>query len=235
MGQAQSYASTRNRLNKILVHGDPGARSRFVSAWLLDQLDGAGFDVGNTAHPEARCLHTLNSITDITGFNGPKVRVKFSFAQLSLSLYLFLRKNVYAQFPDFTRNEYSLETYSKVYGLAKECLEQEQQINYGLYDASITFAETFDLDRLIELYVKINQKSPSDQLIKQATQNNQINQIDIDPNSACSLAALVLETETNLGVKEQQRLWSILEIYKTTATSNLYTAVKAQLTGNNYR
>lgn len=235
MGQAQSHASAGNRLSKILVHGDPGARSRFISAWLLNQLDGAGFDVGMTAHPLVRCLHTLDSIEDITKFNGPKIRVKFAFARLPLHLYLFLRKNVYLEFPDFTRDEYSLETYSKVYGLAKECLAQEQTIDYSLYNASITFEETFNINCLIELYIKINQKSPSDQLIKQAVDNNQINQIAVDPNSACSLAALVLETETRLGVNEQQRRWSIVELYKTIPTGDLYTAFKAHLTRENYQ
>jgi len=235
VGPAQSHAPTRYRLSKILVHGDPGARSRFVSAWLLDQLDGAGFDVGDTAHPESKCLHTLNSIADLTRFDGPKIRVKFAFTELARHLCLFLRKNVHTQFPDFTRDEYSLETYSKVYGLAKECLEQEQQIDYSLYDGSITFAETFDLDQLIQLYVKINQRQPSDRLIAQAHQNNQINMIDVDPNSACSLAAMVLETETQMSVVEQQRLWSIVDTYKTTPVNNLHAAFKARLTREHYQ
>lgn len=236
MGPFKGNATTPNEgIVDILVHGDPGARSRFISAWLLDHLDGAGFDVGSTAHPRVKCHHTVDNIQDITRFNCPKIRVKFAFDRLPLHLYLFLQKNVYTQIPGFTRDEYSLETYSKVYSLAKECLEQEQKINYSLYDASITFNETFNLDRLVDLYIKINQRQPSDSLINQAVNNNQINQIDVDPNSSCGLAALVLETETCLGVNEQQRLWSIVELYKTTTPSNRYTAFKAHLNKENYQ
>jgi hypothetical protein len=236
MGPLKSHATTPNEgVVDILVHGDPGARSRFISAWLLDQLDGAGFDVGSTIHPRVKCHHTVDNIRDITRFNCPKIRVKFAFDRLSLHLYLFLQKNVYAQIPDFTRDEYSLETYSKVYGLAKECLEQEQQIDYSLYDASITFDQTFDIDCLVELYVKINQHRPSDRLIEQAIKNNQMNQIDIDPNSSCSLAALVLETETRLQVKEQQRLWSIVELYNTTLPCDRWAALTARLIKENYQ
>jgi len=218
----------------LLVHGDPGARPRFVGAWLSDQLDNAGFDVGTTAWPRFRCFHTLHNRQDLIDFVGPRVRVKFTFDQLSRHLLLFLRKNVHTQLPDFTRDEYSLETFAKLYIFARECLEQEQAVDYSLYDHVIRFEDTFDIEKLKNLYQQVNGDSPGESLIQQAHKNNQLNQIDIDLNHACSIAALVLSTETQLGLLEKNRRWSVTEIYATTQQSDLYNVIKSCIHKENY-
>ena len=218
----------------LLVHGDPGARPRFVGAWLSDQLDNAGFDVGTTAWPRFRCFHTLHNRQDLIDFVGPRVRVKFTFDQLSRHLLLFLRKNVHTQLPDFTRDEYSLETFSKLYIFARECLEQEQAVDYSLYDHVIRFEDTFDIEKLKNLYQQVNGCQPSDTLVHQAEENNQLNQITLDPNHACSIVALVLATETQLELSEKNRRWSITEIYATTPQSDLYTVIKSLINKENY-
>ena len=221
-------------MNNLLVHGDPGARSRFIAAWLLGQLDHAGFDVGSTARPKFRCIHFLKNVEELKNFSGPKIRVRFTFDQLPLHLLLFLRKNVHTQIPNFTKNEFDLETFSKLYVFAKECWSQEQGLDYRLYNYVINFEDTFDIDKLIELYNQVNGHNPSKKFVEQAVQNNKLNQIDIDPNHAASIAALLLETETRLNLQERHRRWSITELYANTSPTDLYTTIQSTLCSQNY-
>lgn len=222
-------------MNELLIHADPGARSGFVAAWLQDNLEQAGFDVGETVINYFTKIHDLDNQEQLTNFHGTKIRIKSTFNLLDLHLLLFLRKNVHVQVPEFTRDEFSLETFSKVYIFAKEIFASEKQLDYTLYDYVISFDDTFDLDKLIDLYYQVNNRYPTDQQIALAVRNNTINQLQLDPNHACSIASMVLETESTMNLLEENRFWSIPVLYSTTATENLYQVIKSNIVPENYQ
>jgi hypothetical protein len=219
----------------FLIHADPGARSGFLSAWLQDDLALSGFDVGLTAKNSTFFkIHHLVDTTQIKNFSGTRIRIKSTFDNLALLLLLFLRKNVYTQIPNFTKNEFSLETFSKVYIFAKECFENDSKSDYSLYDHVITFSDTFDMNKMIELYYKCQGRSPSQNHIDHALHNNNLNKIQIDINHSCNIAATVLELESRLNLKESNRLWSLPEIYNTIELSNLYNTISSKISKQYY-
>jgi hypothetical protein len=217
------------------VHADPGARSGFISAWLQDNLAKAEFDVGLSSGTKFTKIHHLNNVDQIKNFSGPRVRVRPDFNKLNLHLLLFLRKNIYLQIPNFTRNEFSLETFSKLYIFAKECFEQDSALDHSLYDHVLFFQDTFDIEKLIQLYQAVNQREPSQINIDSAVKNNKLNQIEIDLNHACTIASMVLEIESTLNLQEKNRLWSLPEVYAETDVTDLYNTIKHLITSKNYQ
>jgi hypothetical protein len=219
----------------LLIHADPGARSGFVAAWLQDKLDTAGFDVGITANTSFFKIHNLDNHQTIKSFNGKKIRIKSTFKLLNLQLLLFLRKNVHVQLPNFTKDEFSIETFSKVYIFAKECFDNETHVDYSLYDYALTFDDTFNIDKMINLYYQYNKKYPTNEQINFAIVNNNINQISLERNHACSIAAMILETESTMNLLEKNRYWSLPVIYQTTPVTELYQTIKSKIIPNNYQ
>jgi hypothetical protein len=237
MGPFESHAAAGGRMNNLLIHAYPGARSGFVAAWLNDNLDQAGFDVGDTAKTSFVKIHYVNNGTNdkIKRHQGPKIKIKSSFDLLSLQLLLFLRKNVHTQLPNFTKDEYSLETCSKVYVFAKECIDDEKLVDYSLYDYLISFDDTFDIDKMVNLYYQINNRYPDETHVKLAVTHNKMNQIELDNNHACSIAAMILETEFKMHLKETDRTWSLPILYNTTAITDRYRIIKSLIIPNNYQ
>ena len=220
---------------RFLIHADPGARSGFLAAWLTDNLKDAGFDVGVTTHTKFVKIHTLDHVDRIINFPGIKIRIKSSFDKLNLQLLLFLRKNVHVQMPNFTKNEFSLETFTKVYIFAKECFERDASLNYLHYDHVIDFCDTFNLEKLEELYVKCNGCYPAVDHISCMLKNNELNQILIEKNHACNIAAMLLTVETKMNLEEKNRLWSLPEIYNTVNTNELYDYMQSSIKATNYQ
>ena len=220
---------------RFLIHADPGARSGFLAAWLTDNLKDVGFDVGVTTNTNFVKIHTLNNVDKLINFPGIKIRIKSSFDKLNLQLLLFLRKNVHTQIPNFTRNEFSLETFSKVYIFAKECFERDAGLNYLHYDHVIDFCDTFNLEKLKELYFKCNGCYPAVDHISLGLKNNELNQILIEKNHACNIAAMLLTTETKMNLEEKNRLWSLPEIYNTVSTNELYDNIQSKIKATNYQ
>jgi hypothetical protein len=235
MGPVGGHAQIGYRLNPLLIHADPGARSGFVSAWLQDQLAKAEFDVGASVSSRFTKIHTPNSINQIKNFSGTRIRIRPSFDKLNLQLLLFLRKNVYVQLPNFTKNEFSLETCSKLYIFAQERFEHDSTLDYSLYNHVLFFQDTFDLDKLIQLYNTVNHNKPSQIHIDHAVKNNSLNQILVDPNHACNIASMILQAESTLKLQEKNRLWSLPEVYKHTRTTDLYDTIKTLITPKNYQ
>jgi len=222
-------------MNKLLIHADPGARSHFIANWLHNKLDHAGFDVGITAYMPFVKIHNLENVDQLKNFLGTRIRIRPTFDKLPLHLLLFLRKNVQIQLPDFTKNEFSLETFSKVYIFAKECFANDNNLDYSLYNHVINFEDTFELGKLVDLYEKINGVAPSQTDIDQAMRNNIMNQIELDINHACSIAAMILETESKLNLKEKNRLWSLPELYNTVDQNDLYNVIESKICKDNYQ
>lgn len=220
--------------SKILIHADPGARSGFLAAWLTDSLTKQSFDVGQELKPTFYKIHQLSDLPNIKTFNGIKIRIRPSLEHIDLLSLLFLRKNVHVLEPAFTRDEYSLDTFTKLANFSEELFCQDAELDYSLYDHVIDFQDLYNTECLKQFYTVVNKKTVSDHAINVMEQTNKINTISIDKNHACSILKLTLTREHQLGVKEQHRYWSIVDIYNTTPTENLYDTVYQSIKTENY-
>jgi hypothetical protein len=222
----------------LLIHACPGARAHFLAAWLKDDLGNAGFDVGSTVNTPFFKIHHVDNVNvdlnTIKKFQGTKIRIKTTFKMLDLQLLLFLQKNLHKQLLDFTRDEFGIETFSKVYRSAVDWFAEESLLDYSLYDYVITFDDTFNIDKLVDLYYQYNKRLPTNEHLELAQQNNKINQIVLDPNHACSIAAMILETESQIKLSEKNRYWSVVDVYETTPVTQLYQTVKSLIMLDNY-
>lgn len=221
-------------MSPLLIHADPGARSGFVAAWLTNRLSKLAFDSGANLRPPFRKIHKLDNVADIVNFTGIKIRVRPSITTIDLHSMLFLRKNVYLQIPNFTRDEYSLETFTKLTHFAQEIFEWDKELDYSVYDIVLDFADTFDNNRMIALYRKVCGIDPTNEMIDMLIKTNEINNISIDQNHACSILKLCLTQEQKLGLKEEHRFWSIVDIYNSTAVDQLYNTVLESIVPANY-
>jgi hypothetical protein len=219
----------------ILIHADPGARSGFVAAWLTGQLTKIEFDVGLELKPKFVKIHQLENPAHIDTHNGLKIRIRPEIETIDIHSLLFLRKNVYPQIPEFTRNEYSLETFTKLCVFAKEILEWDSELDNSLYNTVLNFADTFNNDYMIDLYKKVNGADPTPSMIDVLIKTNDLNRISIDKNHACSILKLCLIQEQKLNLKEENRFWSIVDIYNNTLVDQLYDTVYRTIDSKNYR
>jgi hypothetical protein len=222
-------------MSPLLVHADPGARSGFISAWLQDDLAKAEFDVGISSGTKFIKIHHFDDPEQIKNFSGTRIRIRPDFNKLNLQLLLFLRKNVHVQIPNFTRDEFSLETFFKVYIFARDRLKQDSALDNSPYDHVLFFRDTFDIEKLIQLYQAVNQHEPSQMNIDYAIKNNKLNQIDMDPNHACNIASKILQAESTLKLQEKNRLWSLTEVYRHTQTADLYDTIMTLIAPENYQ
>jgi hypothetical protein len=218
----------------LLIHADPGARSGFVAAWLTGKLSSVVFDVGAELQPNFIKIHNLNNDNQLKKFNGIKVRIKPQLDSIDLLSLLFLRKNVYTLIPNFTRDEYSLETLTKLVEFSKEIFQWDAELNYSLYDHTINFNDTFNTERMIDLYKQINYQFPAEELVDILIKTNKLNNISIDKNHACSILKLTFLKELQLGLKEEHRFWSIVDIYNNTPVDKLYNKISESIDIKNY-
>jgi hypothetical protein len=222
-------------MNNLLIHANPGARSGFLAAFLTDTLTRVSFDAGFELRPSYFKIHKLANIDDIKLFDGIKIRIKPNLEYIDLLTLLFLRKNVYKIYPDFTRDEYSLETFSKLTRFSNAILQDDLELDYGVYDYVIDFKDTFDTDRMKEIYTKVTGKVADISMIEILEKTNIGNNISIDKNHSCSIVKLVLTQEDKLQLKEEHRKWSIVDIYKNIATDQRYDTVLKSIVANNYK
>lgn len=219
---------------KLLIHADPGARSGLVAAWLTNKLDSVSFDAGSELRPEFFKIHKLTDSTHIKNFNGVKIRIRPQVEYIDLLSLLFLRKNVYLQIPNFTRDEYSLEMLTKLVEFSKEIFQWDDEVDYSLYDHVIGFNDTFDINCMIDLYIQINQQDPTTELINTLIKTNELNNISIDKNHASSILKLTMLKESELDLKEEHRFWSIVDIYNSVPVTDLYDTVSKSIDPKNY-
>lgn len=218
----------------LLIHADPGARSGFIAAWLTNRLIRLEFDSGKELRPVYRKIHILKGASDLKTFTGTKIRVRPSVETIDLHSLLFLRKNVYIQIPDFTRNEYSLETFTKLTHFSQEIFKRDSELDYSLYDIVLDFADTFNNDFMVRLYKKVVGIDPTDKMIDMLIKTNELNNITIDKNHACSILKLCFKQEQELGLKEEHRFWSIVDVYASTPVDQLYDTVLQSIVPENY-
>jgi hypothetical protein len=87
---------------------------------------------------------------------------------------------------------------------------------------------------MIELYKKVVGAAPTNEMIDMLIKTNNLNNISIDKNHACSILKLCLTKETQLGLKEEHRFWSIVDVYNSTPTDQLYDKVEQTIVPENY-
>ena len=221
-------------MERRLIHADPGARSGLVGAWLADMLSGVSFDVGAQDGVTFHKIHHLQDNNEIKNFNGVKIRIRPTYTKIDLHCLLFLRKNVYTQIPNFTKDEYSLETFTKLWQFAVQCFSEDYVLDNTLYDCILTFDDTFCEEKLIDLYKKVNNKTPTNAQINALNSTNQLSNIQIDTNHSCAIVKLCLNKEKELSLEESKRFWSIIDIYNTTPIEQLYKVVLEKIKPENY-
>jgi hypothetical protein len=228
--------------HNLLIHADPGARSGFVAAWLTNRLVSLAFDSGAGLRPAFNKIHSINdsagphtiSKDALRNFSGTKIRIRPSIENIDLHSLLFLRKNVHVQFPNFTKDEYSLETFTKLKQFSQDIFDWDNELDYDLYDIVVNFVDTFDNNYMIDLYKKFVGIDPAPDMIDMLVETNELNNIVLDKNHACSIVKLCLSQEKKLGLKEEHRFWSIVDIYASTPTDQLYDVIFQAIVPENY-
>jgi len=220
----------------LLIHADPGARAEFLASWLKSKLVAPAYDVGRTPELKVKFkkIHYYHTSDEITQFTGTKIRVRPTTAMLAWHVTFFLQKNLYNMSPEFTRDEMSFETYTKLSMFTKTAFDHDVVVDYSWYNHVINFEDTFDTDCLIELYRAVNGANPTDQLCDIMEQTNNINRLVFDKNHAASIVQMVIEREQQLQLDPSQRFWSIVDVYKTTPVDQLYDTVYQLITPKNY-
>ena len=136
--------------------------------------------------------------------------------------------------PTFTRDEYSLETVSKLSCFLQDNFEQDSKLDYSIYDYVINFEDTFDIQCMIDLFCQINHSTPTTDEIDILLQTNKLNSIQINKNHAASIAKLCFEKEKQLNLKESRRWWSITDVYSTVSIDQLYDTISKKISIENY-
>ena len=218
----------------LLIHADPGARSGFVAAWLTNKLTSANFDIGAELRPKFHKIHKLDDPIKVRQFNGTRIRIRPEVETIDLHSLLFLRKNVYTQIPLFTRDEYSLETFTKLAYFSKEIFQWDAELDYSLYDYVLTFNNTFNNEYMIEFYKTVTGAQPAQAMIDILFETNKLNNVEIDKNHACSILKLTMLKERELGLKEENRLWSVVDVYSNEPVEKLHDLVLSLIKPDNY-
>lgn len=87
---------------------------------------------------------------------------------------------------------------------------------------------------MIDLYKKVVGADPTQYMITMLIETNNLNQIPIDQNHACSILKLCFTQEHKLGLKEEHRFWSIVDVYNSTPVDQLYDTVFQSIVPENY-
>ena len=218
----------------LFICGDPGSRLGTVAAWLTDELAYGCFEPGMEFGSNFEKQHTDfgNILVEQNKFK--KIRIRPDLKKLHTHLYLFLKKNVQTQILDFTKNEFDLETFAKCTVSAKDWLEHDAQIDYSQYNYILDFHDTFDITAMIDLYRSVNKRHPSNALITNLLETNRLNDVALDKNHACNITAMVMQREMELGIKEEHRFWSVVDIYNNVQQNELYDTIYSHINKENY-
>ena len=174
----------------------------------------------------------MGTIDSINNFSGIKIRIKPNISSIDLHLLLFLKKTSNLKY--FSQQEYSLDTFTKLTANATRWFDQDKIVDYRLYDIVLNFVDTFSNEYMIDLYKKVVGVEPTLDMIDMLVKTNELNNIPIDKNHACSMVKLCLAQEQKLGLKEEHRFWSIIDVYNSTPIDQLYDTVLELITPDNY-
>jgi hypothetical protein len=225
---------------KLLIQGAPGVRIGFVNALLRDKLTNSCFDVGAEINPGLYMidekLHDYNQ-DYIMNFSGKSIGIKMSLNLLERHLYLFQAKNIKIIAPELVSLHYTHRLLiDKLYYSAKTWYNQQCSNDYSIFDHVITFEDTFNIDKMFELYFVFNKKTINQSLKHAAITTNQCNLVTIPKNHSCRIAAAIFNFELENNLAEHQRLWSFNSVGKFTDEGicldpeNLYQNISQHLT-----
>jgi len=223
---------------RIGIYAPPGARCGFVATYLNQKLTTSGYDIGRELNYASGDLDFIKTHTydEKIHDNDITIRINLSYDLLDRMLYLFLHKNIYRWEPNFTKDEYGIDTFTKLYYQAVNEIKEEQAIidNNYKFDITLSFAETYSVGYLSQLYRDINGKDPTQQEKQNAILTNQQSIPDIDVNHASHIVKFIINIEKELNLNESNRKWSINKIYEDTQVKELYNKVNQAIKSNNY-
>ena len=218
----------------LFICADPGARAHTLASWLMNELNAVTFEPGRKFKTRFIKAHSDFGNHLVKKHNGPKIRIRPGFKKLSVHMYLFLVKNVYIQIPNFSKNQFDLETATKMTKEANHWFDHHQEINENCYNYTINFEDTYDIQLLTDLYREIHAKLPSKKSIDILEQTNKLNDPILDKNHACSVASMVLERENQFNLKERDRFWSLPVLYQITPVDQIYDTILSCISPSNY-
>ena len=223
---------------RIGIYAPPGARCGFVATYLNQKLTTSGYDIGRELNYASGDLDFIKTHTydEKIHDNDITIRINLSYDLLDRMLYLFLHKNIYRWEPNFTKDEYGIETFTKLYYHTVDQINEEQAIidNNYKFDITMTFSNTYKLGYLNELYRKINGVYPTDEEKKNAVLSNQESTPEIPINHASNIVKSVINRENQLKVIKSNRKWNINDIYADTEVKELYNKVNETMIKSNY-
>lgn len=222
-------------INNLFISADVGARSGFVGAWLNKKLKVDCFDVGEEIGVFFQKSHIDKDNLEAGAFPGLKIRIRPDLEMLHIHMKLSLLKDVYPKIPNFKYEEQSYEVFEKMYYSAKIWFNHDQQIDLKIYDKVINFSDTYNLDKMIDLYRWYNHDEvPSSFEIEAFHSTNKKNCPDLDLNDSCVIAALIFKKEKDLGLNEIERYWSAEYEFKNPDRSSLYQRINEKISKDNY-
>ena len=230
----ETHAISNSQTIGTLIHADPGARSGLVGAWLSNTLSGKSFDVGAQDGVSFYKIHHLNDVKELTDFDGIKIRIQPTYNMIDLHCLLFLRKNVHVLMPNFTKDEYCLETFTKLWRFAINSFKYDSALDLNMYNYVINFESTFVTEYMVNLYKQINNRAPTPEQINALVATNELSNISIPKNHSTSILKLLLDGEKKLLRTESQRFWDIIDLYNTTPVDKLYDTVLTKIRPENY-
>ena len=145
--------------HNLFICADVGARSGFVGAWLNKKLLPDCFDVGREVGVFFHKEHFDLDNKKVKSFNGRKIRIQPDLPLLATHMTLSLEKDVYIKIPEFKFPRKSYEVFEKMFYSGKLWFSHDSQIDPGLYDKIISFSDTYNLTKMIELYMWYNNGS----------------------------------------------------------------------------
>lgn len=186
----------------LLVLAEPGARCGFIGNWLFGSLKQAHYDVGES-------LGTYNFTKKHYDGDGEflftdvdrhyyAVAIVSDIDSLDLLLKLFYDKCIYGD-AAIDMNEVLVILLST----AERYMENAKNLDTSQFDDVITFSDTFNQERLNEIYYKFNDRLPTAQEIKIAEETNKINTFELDEDHPCTVIKDLIKFDMQMYPKQR--------------------------------
>lgn len=158
----------------LYVLGESGSCTGFVGNWMIGNLTTAHYDVGKNLNGRFAKGHPSYNHTwpDLSEYSY-KVAIITDTLKLDTLLYLFADKNT-------GMDMFNVSTIIKLRSIGTEYLSAAEKVNTEDFDDSILFSDTFNRNKMIELYCNYNNRMPSDIELLALDKTNELNDILLD-------------------------------------------------------
>lgn len=200
---------------KILIHFAPGARGDFLAGFLLNSFSirknaaiiGPNFPANYKKIHHVGLHNETHTIQDIKNWDGIIIRIDpgqdaYNLVNIEVN---HLKKNT-----DIVNDEFY---YEKIYSAIKNFILIEKskiEKNQDIYNHWIPFSSLFDIDYLIDLYIRINKTAPTSELIANVKDNID-QQLDIKQNKKLMQLVKLLEFEISNNLLQKSKNFVILD------------------------